>query len=57
METNTLLIQARDAGKESRNSLFYPERNNLSGINIEYQNIREKRVDVMILKPGQHLLS
>ena len=57
MEADAILIQARDADKDSRNSLFYPERNNLSGIHNEYRNIQEKRVDVMILKPGQHLLS
>ena len=53
----TGLIQARDGGKNSRNPLFFPLRNFQSGITNEYGNIREKRVDVMTLKPGQHLLS
>jgi len=57
MEANTPLIQARDGGKNSRNPLFFPLRNFQSGITNEYGNIREKRVDVMTLKPGQHLLS
>jgi hypothetical protein len=57
MEANTPLIQARVAGKDSKNPLFFPLRNFQSGITNEYGNIGEKRVDVMTLKPGQHLLS
>jgi hypothetical protein len=43
MEANTPRIQARDAGKDSRNPLFFPFRNNHSGITNEYRNIREKK--------------
>jgi hypothetical protein len=43
MEACTGLIQARDGGKNSRNPLFFPLRNNHSGITNEYGNIREKK--------------
>jgi hypothetical protein len=43
IEAYTGLIQARDAGKNSRNPLFFPLRNNQSGTDNEYRNIREKK--------------
>jgi hypothetical protein len=43
MEADAALIKTRDADKDSRISLFFHLRNNQSGTNNEYRNIREKK--------------
>jgi hypothetical protein len=39
LKAYTVIIQARDAGNDSRNPMVYPKRNNQSEIDNEHRNI------------------